>query len=171
MQICMYIKSSNTYFGLGRLTEWQSGTPWVVNSLSPLNFTIQYSGGDELNGSLLYVHTHIHVHMYVWFCVFHLLCSWMFLWINILWMSQMSGKVLWVKKPFGLATPTCTCTLDVSSNHLHYISVHSHSTVNIVYSENISLFTFLNSTNEKGNEVYVSMHVWMYHIWSEVFME
>ena len=34
--------------------------------------------------------------------------------------------------------------------------------MNIVYSENISMFTFLQSYNEGGNEVYVSVYMYMY---------
>ena len=52
----MYNLSSGEYFDLGEVSSLHEGNPWIVNSLSPLNFTITYYGGSEWNNMTLYVH-------------------------------------------------------------------------------------------------------------------
>jgi hypothetical protein len=51
VQICMYNRSSRVYQGLGRLS---GGTTWRINSLYPLNFTIEYEDGDPTPDTLVY---------------------------------------------------------------------------------------------------------------------
>ena len=53
-QICAYDNKTGDYFGLGRVVT--TDDTWSINSVSPLNFTIHYYDGDEINSTTyLYV--------------------------------------------------------------------------------------------------------------------
>ena len=47
-QMCQYMTTTKMYVGIGRITDYHHSNPWTLNSLSPLTFTIQYNGGDEI---------------------------------------------------------------------------------------------------------------------------
>ncbi|CAI8005747.1 hypothetical protein GBAR_LOCUS4381 [Geodia barretti] len=54
-QICAYDNKTGDYFGLGRVVT--TDDKWSINSVSPLNFTIHYYDGDEINSTTYLIST------------------------------------------------------------------------------------------------------------------